>query len=84
MNKYLPFELEINGLKCDRIGCGWKKKDVTFEEYKFYLESRCPVCGEVVLTQEQYDYCVKAKRFVLIMNILYFIPFNILRLFKKS
>lgn len=61
-------EINITGLKCDN--CEYRDDDVQFSEYKESIGKPCPECGESLLTQEDYDKCVKIyERFDYINNI---------------
>lgn len=47
--------INIGGLKCDNSQCGWSDMTIKFEEYKKYLNSSCPKCGENILTEDDYN-----------------------------
>ncbi len=47
--------LNILGIKCDNKECDYVDKDVKAEEYDKWLNKPCPVCGENLLTQKDYD-----------------------------
>ena len=49
-------QIKISGLKCDH--CTFRDDDVLFKDYKKSIGRRCPLCGEVLLTKEEYDECV--------------------------
>ncbi len=48
--------LKISGIKCDN--CSYKDDSVKFEDYLEWLNKPCPDCGENLLTQKDYDYCI--------------------------
>ena len=48
------FGLSIKGIKCDTHHCNYRDDDVTFENYKDWLNKPCPVCGRSLLTPEDY------------------------------
>lgn len=73
-------EIKISGLKCDTKHCNYRNDDVTFEEYPKYLNSRCPICNSNLLTQEDYNTCLKLYKSVDLYNKItnffkYFNPF---------
>ncbi len=53
-------ELNISGLKCDN--CTYRNDDIVFEDYKNNIGAKCPECGESLLTQEEYDDCIKLMK----------------------
>ncbi len=57
MNKELEFL--ISGLKCDNPSCNHRDDSIEFAQYPGLINSRCPKCNEVWLTQADYDRCVK-------------------------
>ena len=44
---------DIHGLKCDH--CDYTKDDVPYEEYPEWIGVPCPVCGNSLLTQKDYN-----------------------------
>ena len=50
-------ELNITGLKCDH--CDYRDDEVQFSEYKDSIGKPCPKCGENLLTQTEYEQCLK-------------------------
>ena len=55
MDKYF----KISGIKCDTPHCNYREKDVKFENFPKWINKRCPVCGRNLLTQSEYDKCIK-------------------------
>ena len=45
----------FSGLKCD--SCDWKDMSVKYEEYPERVGSTCPECGDVVLTEKDFELC---------------------------
>jgi len=45
--------LTIKGIKCDH--CDFINMEVLVEEYPEWLNKPCPICGENLLTQDDYD-----------------------------
>ena len=69
-------ELVISGIKCDTPHCNYREDDVTFEQYPNYINKPCPICSGNLLTQKDYDSCVKTYKIVKVLNILKWInPF---------
>ena len=77
-------EINISGLNCDN--CNYKDPTIKFEQYKEYIGEKCPICEHSLLTQEDYDKCVRlyscVEKINKVENILkWFNPFHYLRLF---
>ena len=47
--------LIITGIQCDNPKCDFKKENISFEEYPQWLNKPCPICGENLLTDEDYN-----------------------------
>jgi len=47
-------EMNIKGLKCDNPDCDYIDMEIKVEEYGKYLNTRCPKCGEILLTEADY------------------------------
>jgi hypothetical protein len=52
-------EVERNGLQCDNPNCDWKDEQINFDNFKDYLNTPCPKCGENVLTETDYENTLK-------------------------
>lgn len=57
-----PLSIEISGLKCDNPACDYRRDDIPFEDYEKYINAPCPKCEQPLLTQEDYDECIRMKR----------------------
>jgi C4-type Zn-finger protein len=54
-NKPFPKGLNIKGLKCD--ACSYQNLNIEFkglEDMENYIDAPCPVCGESLLTKEDF------------------------------
>lgn len=51
--------IEITGIKCDTPHCNYRDDNVQFEDFPKWINKRCPVCGRNLLTQQEYDKCIK-------------------------
>ena len=49
-------ELKFQGLKCD--ACDYENREVSFSDYKDYIDKKCPKCGESLLTEADYQVCL--------------------------
>jgi hypothetical protein len=49
--------IKISGLKCDN--CTWRNDSVPFSDYQACIGMPCPKCGNNILTQKEYDDCVR-------------------------
>ncbi len=45
----------ISGLKCDNPNCNWADPSIQLNEYPDWVGRGCPLCGEVVLTNEAWQ-----------------------------
>lgn len=45
----------ISGLKCDNPDCNWEDPSIQLNEYPDWVGKGCPLCGEVVLTNEAWQ-----------------------------
>ncbi len=59
-------ELVISGLKCDK--CLYRDDSVPFSDYYNSIDKPCPKCGANLLTEKQYDECIKMYKTVEIVN----------------
>ncbi len=66
-------EVSFSTLKCDY--CDYRDETVTFAEYPANIGRPCPKCGHSLLTQEEYDDCLKIMRRVQYLS-------NFLSIFK--
>lgn len=74
-------EMNYSGLKCDH--CSYRDDDVKWEDYEKSIGRPCPECGHSLLTQEDYDKCVKIVKMVMALNnfLRWFNPFYYFRRF---
>jgi hypothetical protein len=49
------FSVQVAGIKCDNINCDYEDDSVSVDDYENYLNKPCPICGENLLTQADYD-----------------------------
>jgi len=52
-------ELNISGLQCDNKDCDFIDPTIKVEDYEENINKKCPKCGEVLLTQEDYNTVLK-------------------------
>lgn len=50
-------EINITGLKCDN--CDYRDDAIPFDKYKESIGLPCPKCGNILLTQEEYEDCLR-------------------------
>lgn len=48
-------ELNIGGLKCDNPNCDYIDNEIDAKDYEKYLNSKCPKCGEILLTEADFN-----------------------------
>ena len=58
--------LEISGIKCD--SCDYKDANVCMEDYDKWLNRPCPVCGNNLLTEPDYELVQQLTLFVETQN----------------
>ena len=58
--------VNYSGLKCDH--CNYRDDSVQFSEYEASIGKPCPECGNSLLTQEDYDKCLKVIKAVATIN----------------
>lgn len=76
-------EVNFSELKCDY--CSYRDTTVTFEQFKDSIDRPCPECGNSLLTEEDYNDCLKiiavAKKVDQIGSVLkWFNPLHYFRL----
>lgn len=47
-------EMNIGGLKCDNPKCDYIDMTINVEDYEKLVNSKCPKCGEILLTEADY------------------------------
>lgn len=53
---YNNIEIESSGgLKCDNINCNWEDMSIPIEDYVNWVNKPCPECGDVVLTEDDFN-----------------------------
>lgn len=61
---------KIGGLKCDNSNCDWADMSIGINEYKKYINYRCPKCNFNILTRKSY---LAFKLMIKIINMINFI-----------
>ena len=56
------------GLVCDNPDCDWEDMSIPSEDYEKWVNAKCPKCGEVVLTEEDYQGVLDLKMAVDLIN----------------
>jgi hypothetical protein len=62
--------LDMGGLKCDNPSCDYKNPNIHLSEYADYVGATCPQCGEVLLTQADFDAVQKLVEFAEIIGLV--------------
>lgn len=44
--------LQLGGIKCDSPQCFYRDEKVKIEEYEQWVNKPCPICGEILLTED--------------------------------
>lgn len=58
--------LNIKGIKCDN--CDYRDNDADFKDYSQYLDSPCPWCGSILLTQKDFRTIKKIAKIANFIN----------------
>lgn len=61
-------ELNYTGLKCDH--CSYRDDSIEFKDYINNINKPCPDCGHNLLTQQEYNSCLKNVNIVKNINII--------------
>ncbi len=56
------------GIICDNPKCDWKDDTVNSDDYKNWIDAKCPKCNDVVFTENDYIESVKLHSMVDIIN----------------
>ena len=60
--------MNVHGIKCDTLGCGWNDMSVSREDYPYWVEACCPNCGGNLLTEADYRTVQAMERSVNLVN----------------
>jgi len=52
-NKKSSF-IEIKKILCDVDGCGYEDTNVDLDNYKTFVNRKCPKCGSILLTEDAF------------------------------
>lgn len=52
----------FKGLKCDNPDCDYVDTETPFEDYVNWVNKKCPKCGAILLTEEDYKECANVVR----------------------
>lgn len=63
---------KMGGLKCDNPYCDWCDMNIKAKDYKYFIDYKCPECGENVFTRK--DYYVFKYMMSLIKVINFILP----------
>lgn len=55
------FKINAQGIKCDGQFCYFKIEDIPFECMSMYVNMKCPLCGENLLTEVDWKTIEKLK-----------------------
>lgn len=48
-------EINMSGLKCDNPKCDYVDMSIDFKDYEKWVNVKCPKCGEILLTEADYN-----------------------------
>jgi hypothetical protein len=60
-------EMDIGGLQCDNPTCDWVDMSISVEDYEEWVNGKCPICGEIVLTEDEYN---QTKKLLLSVDMI--------------
>lgn len=61
---------KMGGLKCDNPSCDWRDMSIKTQDYKKYIDYKCPKCGENVLTKKDYRVFKFMIRLIKVINFI--------------
>jgi hypothetical protein len=61
---------ENRGLICDNPNCDWCDMNIKDEDIHLHINAKCPICGDIILTQEDYDNGLKLRNVIDFINLL--------------
>lgn len=50
-------QVSIGGIKCDNPNCNYADQSVEFKDYPNWVNKPCPICGENLLTEQDFKTC---------------------------
>ena len=59
-------EVKISGIKCDH--CNFQDMSVEFSSYPEFINKPCPICKTNLLTEEDYQKCLKVYKISVTIN----------------
>lgn len=59
-------EINMSGLKCDNPTCDYVDMSIDAKDYEKWVNVKCPKCGEILLTEADYN---NAKFLLEIVNL---------------
>lgn len=51
----VPGILKVHGIKCDNENCEYENTSIQPNEYAQWIDKPCPLCGDTLLTQNDYN-----------------------------
>lgn len=67
-NTYNNVEIsQSGGINCDNEECGWSDDNIPVSEYEKWVNSKCPDCGSILLTEEDY---LRTKNLMNALNVI--------------
>lgn len=64
-------DMEIKGLKCDNPKCDYSDMSIKMEDYENWIDSKCPKCGEILLTEVDYNNVKILQRITSLTNNIF-------------
>ncbi len=68
--KNIEIVKESDGLICDNPSCDWVDMTIKEEDMHIHINAKCPKCGDIILTQEDYDHGVNLTKAINFINLL--------------
>jgi hypothetical protein len=68
--KRKAIEVGFSGIQCDNSKCDYTEDNVKHEDYKDWVDTPCPKCGENLLTEEDYQSSLKMIEAANALNVL--------------
>lgn len=60
--------IKYKGIKCDNPECDYQDSEVSANDYIKYVNKPCPKCGSILLTENDFRFCILSMEFADFVN----------------
>lgn len=61
--------IKVSGIRCDNKDCNYEDNTVTRLNYPEYIDKPCPKCGDILLTQKDFEAFASIENMVADFNL---------------